>query len=299
MFVVHPCETPVELGERDELLLGKVCVRHVAAVELVHACRELRAAAQGEAQSIARTPGIRTESQPPAGPDVLVDEARVTLETTGGEDRRLTHAPAEAQVAGRADEHVGETAGIESLADRPRVPGLVRHDGCAQRLEPRDAVVQLLPDGALQALVAGGTFRAEVVPLAKAPDHAARQEHRAARARPLLVDDGRGTELARTRRCAQTGHARAGDDECPYRQCWSVSGRAICSRARASTSITGRNTRSVRIPACARRTRCARARGPRRRRPVCSRRRPRSRGRPCPLPRQCARRPSRQGPQGG
>src|SRR5204862_2084869 len=138
VLVVHACNAPVQLSKRDELPLGEVRVRHVAAVELVHPSGELRATARSEAQAVARAPWIRSQPQPPAGSDVPVDETGVTLETAGCEDRRFSRGLAEAHVPGSPDEHVRETARIEPLADRARVSGLVRDHRRAERLEPRD-----------------------------------------------------------------------------------------------------------------------------------------------------------------
>src|SRR5207248_7070745 len=146
-----------------------------------------------------------------AGVDVLGDQLRVALETAGREDRRLLGRLAEAYLPGRADERVGEAARVEALPDRPRIAGLVCDHRRAERLEPRDAVVEALPHEPLQALVAGRALRPEVVPFAEAPDDAAREQHRAARPRSLLVDDRRRAELARTRRRAQAGHAGTRD----------------------------------------------------------------------------------------
>jgi len=62
---------------------------------------------------------------------------------------------------------------------------------CAARarqlgLSPR--VVEPLPHEPLKLLVAAWALAPEVVPLDVAPDDAARQQHRAARTRPLLDD---------------------------------------------------------------------------------------------------------------
>ena len=46
-----------------------------------------------------------------------------------------------------------------------------------------------------------------------APDHAAREQHRAAGAVALLEDDRRSAELARARRGDEAGHAGAGDEQ--------------------------------------------------------------------------------------
>ena len=111
-----------------------------------------------------------------------------------------------------------------------------------------------------RALVAGRTLRAKVLPLTEAPDDAAREEHRAPRPRSLLV--------AR-RGAAPSSRARAAADR----------------PAMPAPAMTT----AARIPACARRTRCARAPAPTRRPHACSLRRRRCRRCRAPRPRRCAR----------
>jgi len=211
-LVVDARDAAVELRNRDELRLRKVDVRHVSPVELVHPRRQLCALRDCEAQPVADAPRIRAEAQRAAGTNVLLDERLVSLEAAGGQDRRLGRGLAEPHAAGRADEHLGKAPWIEAFADRAWIPGLVRDDGRAQRLDPGDALVELFPDRALQPLVPGRAFGPEVVPLTEPPDHAARQQHRTAGARPFLVDGRSGAELACARCRTQAGHARAGDD---------------------------------------------------------------------------------------
>ncbi len=143
--------------------------------------------------------------------NVLVDERSVALKAARRENRRLPRNLAEPHVTRRTHQRVGKTPWIEALADGARIPSLVRDDGRAQRLEPRDPVVEPFPHDALQALVAGRTLGAEVLPVAETPDHAARQQHRTAGARPLLVHHRCCPELACTHGRAEAGHARAGD----------------------------------------------------------------------------------------
>src|SRR5262249_54242317 len=135
--------------------------------------------------------------------DVLAHELGIPLEAAGSEDRRLVGRLTEAHVAGCTRQRLGQAARIEALADGARIAGLVLDDRRAERLEPGDPVVEPLPDGALETLVAGRTLGAEIVPLAEAPDDAAREEHRAARAHPLLVDHGGRAERPRLRTRAQ------------------------------------------------------------------------------------------------
>src|SRR5205807_7076654 len=107
---------------------------------------------------------------------------------------------------------VREAARVEALADRPRVPGLLPDDGRAERLEPGDRVVEPFDDEPLQRRIAAGTFLLEVVERAEAPDHAARDQHRAAGARALLQHDGLDAELAQPHGRHEPGHPRARDE---------------------------------------------------------------------------------------
>ena len=109
--------------------------------------------------------------------NVLAHERGVTLKAARREDRRFLGRRTETNVACRTHERVRETAWLEPLADRAGVPGLVLDDRRPERLEPFDPLVEALPDDALQTLVSGRAFGTEVVPLAKAPDDAAREQH--------------------------------------------------------------------------------------------------------------------------
>ncbi len=73
----------VDLGERDELGLAEVDIGHVAAVELVQAVRERRAALEREPEPIAGAPGIGAQPQGRGRPDVPLDERSVALEAAG------------------------------------------------------------------------------------------------------------------------------------------------------------------------------------------------------------------------
>ena len=110
-----------------------------------------------------------------------------------------------------ARERGREAARFEALADGARVARLLPDDGRSSRLEPADRVVEALPDEPLQALVAAGALAAELVPVAMPPDHAGRQQHRAADPRSLLADGDRAPELAQARGGDEPGHARARD----------------------------------------------------------------------------------------
>src|SRR5437016_4351339 len=120
--------------------------------------------------------------------DVRGDELPVPLEAARRQDRRLGRRLPEANAPRNANKRVGQSARVEPLTDRARIPRLVRHHRRTERLEPPDPVVEPFPDDALQALVAGRTLRSKVVPLPEAPDDTAREEHRPARPRSLLVD---------------------------------------------------------------------------------------------------------------
>ena len=58
-------------------------------------------------------------------------------------------------------ERLGETARVEALADRPRVPRLLPHDRRALRLEPLERVVETLPDEPLERSSPAGHSRTE------------------------------------------------------------------------------------------------------------------------------------------
>ena len=73
--------------------------------------------------------------------------------------------------------------------------------------------IEAIEDRALKRLVAAGAFGAEAIELAVPPDHAAREQHRAASAIALLVDlDGRAVR-ARLRSRHEPRHAGSGHYE--------------------------------------------------------------------------------------
>ena len=106
-----------------------------------------------------------------------------------------------------------QPVGVEAGAGGQRVAGLPLDDRRAERLEPAEVRVEALEEQALKALVAVRALRAEAVEVAVAPDHAARQPHRAARARQLLYYERVGAEAARLGGCHEPGHSGACDDE--------------------------------------------------------------------------------------
>ena len=209
---------PVELREVDEVLLGHDRRRrgHRASEELVHACGQRRAAAQREAQPVARAPAVRPQEEIAGRRDVLAHELGIALEAAGREEQRLgvlRPRRRQAHVARSADERLGQLTRIEPHADRVRIARLLPHDLGAQRAQPLEAVVQALDHLALQLRVAAGTFRAERIEVAVAPHDARGQQHRAAGPVALFVDDRLEAELARACGRAEAGHATAEDGQ--------------------------------------------------------------------------------------
>src|SRR4029077_18651150 len=177
--------------------------------------RELGAATERESQTVAAAPRIRPQPQGATRVDVLGDEALVSLKAARRKNRRrLRCGFGQANVTSHAHERLGQAARIETLADGARITGVVLDDRRTERLQPRETVVDSLPHHTLERLIATWTLRTKLVPLTEAPDDAAREEHRAARTRSLLVHHGRRAELASAGRRGQTGHAGPRDDYC-------------------------------------------------------------------------------------
>src|SRR5437667_11702042 len=86
----------------------------------------------------------------------------------------------------RPHERVCQGTRVEAPPDRTRVLRLGVDDRGAERLEPIERVVELFDDQPLEPRIAGRALVAEIVQRAVAPDDAARQQHRAARAVALL-----------------------------------------------------------------------------------------------------------------
>ena len=85
--------------------------------------------------------------------DVAADELVVTLESPGREHERLVGLGEwrlQPDVARGSDEHLGQSARVEALPDRARVPRLLPDDGRAERLEPRQRVVEPVDDQPLE-----------------------------------------------------------------------------------------------------------------------------------------------------
>src|SRR5205085_8206177 len=114
----------------------------------------------------------------------LLDERRRALEAAGREDERLVvgrESGAKPRLAGRARERVRQPAGVEALADRSRVAGLLPDHRRAERPQPLERVVQALPDEVLELRVAVRALAPEVLERAMPPDDAGREQHRPAR----------------------------------------------------------------------------------------------------------------------
>ena len=199
----------VELRERDEVLLAdpRRRRRQRATVELVEPGGQRGSARAGEVERRPVAPRVRTEQQAP----LLGETSR---EAAAGEQERRPVAGAERRVQlDVAREQRRDRPRVVPPADGPRIPGLRPDRLGAERLEPGERVVEPLPDEPLERCVAARALGSEVVPLAVPPDDAARQEHRAARAGPLLDHARPQAELARTRGGDQPRHPRAGDDQ--------------------------------------------------------------------------------------
>ena len=214
-------EARVQLPERDEAtgVEPRRRRRHVPSPELVHPRGQLSTGRQPDAQPVARAPGIR--SQPHLvrlRGDVAANELPVSLKPTGRQDhrrpcRRFGERFSESQLTTGAQQRFGEEARVETKPDGVGIARIVPDDRGAERLEPREVVVEALVDDALERLVAVRAFGAKAVELAVAPNDTARKQHRAARAITLL-EHQYGCALLR---CvcggAEPGHAGPGDYE--------------------------------------------------------------------------------------
>ena len=105
---------------------------------------------------------------------------------------------------------------VKTHADRARITRLALGDPGTERLEPLERLVQARDDHRLQVGVAARALGPELLDRAVAPDDAAREEHRPARAVALLQHHRFRTELARPRGGDQAGHACSGDREVGY-----------------------------------------------------------------------------------
>src|SRR4051812_586346 len=105
-----------------------------------------------------------------------------------------------------------QRTGIEPLSRRAGILRVLPHRFRPKRHEPRERVVEPLPDQPLQRLVAAGALGAKCLEVDVPPDDAAREEHRAARPRSLLQHARAEAELAGARGAHEPGHAGACDD---------------------------------------------------------------------------------------
>ena len=248
----------VELRERHEAVLLHAGGRggHGAAVELVHARRQLAPRRQAEPKPVAGAPRRGPEQQRLGG-DVLAHEPGVGGEAAGGEDHgdvpgKLAQRLAQPRFPGRALQRAGQRGGVEAPADRERVVGLALADGGAQLLQPVHVAVQALPHQALERGVAAGhSLRnasqsrwRQITPLESSMEPPARSPFSSS-----------STSAPRAR--ASAAAARP-----PSRR----------PRPRGRARSDARAPRPARSWACARRTRCGCGPDPRGRPPACWRR---------------------------
>ena len=199
----------VQLRERDEVRLLDARRRrgHDAAVELAEISREPGPARAGEVEAVALAPRVRAKQEA-----AVAREA--PREAAGGEhERRLGVRGQRCLELDVAGEQSRERARVVAAAGRERVLGVAPERLGAERLEPCERVVEPLPDEALQPLVSVGGLGAERVPLEMPPDHARREQHRPAGARPLLEHPRRAPELAQPRRGHEPSHPAARDSD--------------------------------------------------------------------------------------
>ena len=143
----------------------------------------------------------------------------VGLEAAGREHhrdagRQFGQRLSDAHVVSRgAQQSLGQVARVEAGAAGERVARLPLDGPRAQRLDPLEAGVEPLEHRALERLVAAGALLPEARELTMAPDHAARQQHRAAGAVALLQHEHARAALRGLDGRAQPGHARARDDQ--------------------------------------------------------------------------------------
>ena len=229
----------------------KSCSRHArgrgghgAAVELVHA----RRVSAPPAPRPSRSP---SPVAPGRGPQQSAASGVMCSRTSSGDwprSRRWPGSPAcpsgssrsgcaQPRPAGRrARARRSSARGVEAPPDGERVAGVALGDGRAQRLEPVEVVVEALAHQ--RAGAPGrrpGTRAGTRSKLAMAPDHAAREQHRAARA-------GRPSRAPARRRRGARASAAAARPAMPAPATHEIGHERRVRRARSS--------------ACARRTRC-------------------------------------------
>ena len=184
--------------------------RHRAAVELVHpGGRRSRRAGGPRRARRPRSTGSRAargRARGRAAPRSRPSRGAAAARPRGTATRSRTSP-------GRPHERLRQAGRVEPPPDRARVAGLLREHRRAERLEPRERVVELLHHDALQRRVAVGAVLAEPVERPVPEDDARREQHRAAGAVALLVDDDVEPELAGPGGGRETGHAGAGHDQ--------------------------------------------------------------------------------------
>jgi hypothetical protein len=143
------CFAPVELRERDEVLLPdpRRRSRHDTAVELVHAGCRRSTSGHREIEAVPFAPWVRPQEQPALAGEAPREAARREQDRRLGivRQRRL-----ELDVTGRRDEESRQRARVVAAAGRERVLGVAPDRLRAERLEPAERVVEPLPDQPLQ-----------------------------------------------------------------------------------------------------------------------------------------------------
>jgi hypothetical protein len=125
--------------------------------------------------------------------------------------RRERRAKPDRTVRQAGCERRHEPCGREAGPARPRVSRALVHDRRPERAQPVERGVEPAPHELLQHGVAAGALRAEVLEPVVPPDDPGGEQHRAAEAIALLVDDGLGPELRRSRGGDEPGHPSAGN----------------------------------------------------------------------------------------
>ena len=198
-----------ELREANVVLLADLGRRrrHGATVELVEIARDLRAPRMREVEAVALAPRVAAHQEPVLAcvPD---------CKAAGGEHQRrlrFRRQPLfEPHLAGRAQKRVRQALRVEALPSRQRVGRLLPDDLRPKRDQPLERLVEALEHDPLEVLVAAWALSAEVLECAVAPDHAAGEQHRAARPVAFLDEKWMDTELAGASSRAEPGHPRAG-----------------------------------------------------------------------------------------
>src|SRR5215218_10722989 len=150
------------------------------------------------------------------GRDVLAQKAAIGGEAAGREyqrraPRRLeqgaprddagavartapAHSVARPEPPRGSHESVGQSPRLEPHAGGQRISGFPLGQGGAEPLEPSQVGVETLEERALEPLLATRALGPEASEVAMAPNHAARQAHRAARMLELLEHEHFGPE---------------------------------------------------------------------------------------------------------